>query len=268
MRKEPLQKEPMATNSQNYHHTPILAAALDLDGTIIGPNEKIAPAVSEAIIHLSQKISVFIATGREPADALNYSRELGLTTPQLCDGGANILDPVRKMSVWNAPLGPANAELVITKLRQMGTAFVATQDNGTASTFDEVPNWELIRISALDIDEGTADYLMAHFSSNKEMYVVKAVLPYNGLWAVDFTLAGVDKAAGICRVGEIIGVNPSNIVAVGDSYNDLPMLEACGLSVAMGNAPPDVKSIADFVVPSVENDGLAVAINDHVLPKL
>ena len=47
-----------------------------------------------------------------------------------------------------------------------------------------------------------------------------------------------------------------------------PMLEACGLSVAMGNAPPEVKSIADFVVPSVENDGLAVAINDHVLPKL
>ena len=63
-------------------------------------------------------------------------------------------------------------------------------------------------------------------------------------------------------------MNPSNIVAVGDSYNDLPMLEACGLSVAMGNAPPEVKSIADFVVPSVENDGLAVAINDHVLPKL
>jgi len=98
--------------------------------------------------------------------------------------------------------------------------------------------------------------------------VVKAMLPYNGLWAVDFTLAGVDKAAGISRVGETLGVNPANMVAVGDSYNDLPMLEVCGLSVAMGNAPPEVRAAADFVVPSVENDGLAVAINDHVLPRL
>ncbi|MBC8279632.1 MAG: HAD family phosphatase, partial [Chloroflexi bacterium] len=185
----------MATNSTNKNST-ILAAALDLDGTIIGPDEKITPAVREAIIQLSKKISVFIATGREPADALNYSKELGLTTPQLCDGGANILDPVREVSVWTAPLGPANAELVVTKLREMGTAFVATHDNGTASTFDDVPNWDLIRVSALAMDEGTADALTTHFNGNEEMYVVKAMLPYNGLWAVDFTLAGVDKAAG------------------------------------------------------------------------
>ncbi len=257
----------MATNSTSKYSS-ILAAALDLDGTIIGPDEKITPAVRDAIIQLSKKISVFIATGREPADALNYSRELGLSTPQLCDGGANILDPVREVSVWTAPLGPANAELVVTKLRQMGTAFVATHDNGTASTFDNVPNWDLIRVSALDMDEETADSLATHFSGHEEMYVVKAMLPYNGLWAVDFTLAGVDKAAGISRVGETLGVNPANMVAVGDSYNDLPMLEVCGLSVAMGNAPPEVRAAADFVVPTVENDGLAVAINDHVLPRL
>ena len=89
----------------------ILAAALDLDGTIIGPDEKISPAVREAVARLAARIPVFIATGREPADVLRYSKELGLTTPQLCDGGANILDPVRGVSVWNAPLGPANAEV-------------------------------------------------------------------------------------------------------------------------------------------------------------
>ncbi|MBC8279263.1 MAG: HAD-IIB family hydrolase [Chloroflexi bacterium] len=258
----------MATYSSNNSHSPILAAALDLDGTIIGPDEKITSVVRDAIIKLSDKISVFIATGREPADALNYSRELGLTTPQLCDGGANILDPVQQVSVWTAPLGPANAELVVTKLKQMGTAFVATHDNGTASTFDDVPNWDLIRVSALDMDEGTADTLTDHFSGNTDMCVVKAMLPYNGLWAVDFTLAGVDKAAGISRVGETLGINPANMVAVGDSYNDLPMLEICGFSVAMGNSPSEVRAAADFVAPSVENDGLAVAINDYVLPRL
>ena len=246
----------------------ILAAALDLDGTIIGPDEKISPAVQEAIDRLGSHVPVFIASGREPADVLRYSKQLGLTTPQVSDGGANILDPVRGVSVWTAPLGPANAEAVVTKLREMGSAFVATHASGTASTFDDVPNWDLIRVSALDLDEATADALAESFRGNKGMYVIKAVLPYNGLWAVDFTLAGVDKATGIARVGKTLGVDPAQMVAAGDSYNDLPMLKACGFSIAMGSAPGEVKAIADFVAPTVEEDGLAVAINDYVLPRI
>jgi hypothetical protein len=258
----------MANNSLNSRRPLILAAALDLDGTVIGPDENISPAVHEAIVRLAERIHVFIATGREPADVLRYANELGLTTPQLCDGGANILDPVQGVSTWTAPLGPVNAEAVVTRLREMGSAFVATHASGTASTFDDVPDWDLIRVSALDLDEDTADALATEFRRNKDMYVIKAVLPYNGLWAVDFTLAGVDKASGIARVGQTLGVNPTNTVAVGDSYNDLPMLEACGFSVAMGNAPPEVKDAAEFVAPSVAEDGLAVAINEYVLPRV
>ena len=258
----------MANNSLNSRRPLILAAALDLDGTVIGPDENISPAVHEAIVRLAERIHVFIATGREPADVLRYANELGLTTPQLCDGGANILDPVQGVSTWTAPLGPVNAEAVVTRLREMGSAFVATHASGTASTFDDVPDWDLIRVSALDLDEDTADALATEFRRNKDMYVIKAVLPYNGLWAVDFTLAGVDKASGIARVGQILGVNPTNMVAVGDSYNDLPMLEACGFSVAMGNAPPEVKDAAEFVAPSVAEDGLAVAISEYVLPRV
>ena len=258
----------MANNSLNSRRPLILAAALDLDGTVIGPDENISPAVHEAIVRLAERIHVFIATGREPADVLRYANELGLTTPQLCDGGANILDPVQGVSTWTAPLGPVNAEAVVTRLREMGSAFVATHASGTASTFDDVPDWDLIRVSALDLDEDTADALATEFRRNKNMYVIKAVLPYNGLWAVDFTLAGVDKASGIARVGQTLGVNPTNMVAVGDSYNDLPMLKACGFSVAMGNAPPEVKDAAEFVAPSVAEDGLAVAINEYVLPRV
>jgi len=246
----------------------ILAATLDLDGTIIGPDEKISPVVHEAIARLAGYMPVFISTGREPADVLRYSKELGLTTPQVSDGGANILDPVLGVSVWAAPLGPTNAQMVVTKLRDMGSAFVATHANGTASTYDDVPSWDLIRVSALDLDENTANVLAESFRGNKDMHVIKAMLPYNGLWAVDFTVAGVDKASGVSRVGKTLGVDPVNMVAAGDSYNDLPMLAACGFSIAMGSAPEAVKAIADFIAPTVEEDGLAVAINDYVLPQL
>ncbi len=243
----------------------ILAAALDLDGTIIGPDEKISPWSRRP----SPDWPVTFRCSSPPADVLRYSRQLGLTTPQISDGGANILDPVRGVSVWTAPLGPANAEAVVTKLREMGSAFVAIHASGTASTFDDVPIWDLIRVSALDLAEGTANDLAESFRGSKNMTVIKAVLPYNGLWAVDFTLAGVNKATGVSRVGKtLLGVDPANMVAAGDSHNDLPMLEACGFGIAMGSAPEEVKAIADFVAPTVEEDGLVVAIDDYVLPQL
>ena len=56
------------------------------------------------------------------------------------------------------------------------------------------------------------------------MTVILASLPYNGLWAVDFTVKGVNKGSGIARMGEMLGVAPSAMACVGDSYNDLPML--------------------------------------------
>ena len=246
----------------------ILGAALDLDGTIIGPDEKISPAVQDAVTLLYRHIPVFIATGREPADALHYARKLNLTTPQLCDGGANILDPVKGVSTWTAPLGAGNSEVVITKLKQIGAAFVATHANGSTRNFDDIPNWDLIRVSALDMDEDTADSLADHFSRYDQMTVIKASLPYNGLWAIDFTLAGVNKATGVSQIGQTLGIDPSNMVAVGDSYNDLPMLVSCGISIAMGDAPKEVITAADFVAPLVEDDGLAMAINSYVMPRI
>ena len=58
------------------------------------------------------------------------------------------------------------------------------------------------------------------------------------------------------------------MAAVGDSYNDLPLLNVCGLRIAMGDAPEELKAIAHYVAPSAEEDGLAVAIEEYLLPRL
>ena len=55
------------------------------------------------------------------------------------------------------------------------------------------------------------------------------------------------------------------MIGIGDGYNDFPLLMACGLKIAMGNAVEDLKAIADFIVPSVEQDGVAHAINRFIL---
>ena len=246
----------------------IKAAALDLDGTIIGPDELITPAVKEAVARLSARIPVFIATGREPQDVFGYARQLGLTNPQLSDGGAAILDPVACRHVWSANLGPELAPEVLGLIEELDARFVATHVEGTFRRMADIPDWDIVRISALDLSREDAEALTARYQGHPRISVILASLPYNGLWAVDFTPLGVNKGSGVARMGEMLGVTPADMACVGDSYNDLPMFAACGLAIAMGGAPDDIKSEAALTVPSVEQDGLAHAIDRYILPRI
>ena len=243
------------------------AAALDLDGTIIGPDELITPGVMDAINRLSARIPVFIATGREPQDVFQYAQQLGLTGPQLSDGGAAILDPVGCAHIWSANLGAELAPDVLGLIEQLEANFVATHVEGTFRRVVDVPDWDIVRISALDLSREAAETLVEQFREHPRMSVILASLPYNGLWAVDFTRAGVDKGSGVGRMGERLGVQPANMACVGDSYNDLPMFRACGLPIAMGGAPQELQALAKHVAPTVGEDGLAYAIDNYILPR-
>ena len=73
------------------------------------------------------------------------------------------------------------------------------------------------------------------------------------------------KQHGILQVAKILGINTHEIIGIGDGGNDLPLLMACGLKVAMGNAFEDLKEIADYIAPSVEKDGVAHVIEKFIL---
>ena len=240
----------------------IRAAVIDLDGTLIGENEEISARVLRAVTRLSQLVPVSIATGREAVHTINYARQLGLTTPQICDGGAAILDPGSGRPLWTRPLHPAQAREIIRALHSDRAEFIATYPGGSFTDYTRITHWNMVRISALDLDEECADKLVRRFSVNTGLHVVKVFLPYNGLWAVDYTSCQVDKAAAALHLAGMYHVDAGDIMAAGDSYNDIPLLRMCGLAVAMGNAPDELKAIADYVAPPVEEDGLAVAIEE------
>ena len=82
---------------------------------------------------------------------------------------------------------------------------------------------------------------------------------------LEFMAAGVNKGAGLRAAADALGLARSEILAVGDGHNDLPMLQWAGFSVAMGNAAAEVKAAADFVTESCEKDGLAVALRKLIL---
>lgn len=85
---------------------------------------------------------------------------------------------------------------------------------------------------------------------------------YNNL---EFTRADANKGVGLRKLAEILGVNPDATMTIGDTENDLAIIEAAGIGVAMGNATDAVKARADYVTTTNTKDGVAAAIEHFIL---
>ncbi len=110
--------------------------------------------------------------------------------------------------------------------------------------------------------------IQGFFRTEERMNEAKRILRQRGDLEVltiygtelELTARGVTKAAALCELSGILGFGPEQIIAFGDSRNDLEMLKACGLSVAMANGDPKVIAAADLVAPEARADGVAVVI--------
>ncbi|MBR2734060.1 MAG: HAD hydrolase family protein, partial [Selenomonadaceae bacterium] len=71
---------------------------------------------------------------------------------------------------------------------------------------------------------------------------------------------GITKASGLEELCKFLGIDIAETVAIGDGHNDVEILQAAGVGVAMGNARDDIKQLADFVTADNDHDGVAVAI--------
>ena len=73
------------------------------------------------------------------------------------------------------------------------------------------------------------------------------------------------KADALTQMGRLLGIDKSEMMAAGDSPNDMAMLKAAGVAVAVGNAKPEVKEIADYIAPDNDKDGVADAVEKYIL---
>tara|TARA_Y100001936_G_C16062753_1_gene665197 strand:+ start:926 stop:1723 length:798 start_codon:yes stop_codon:yes gene_type:complete len=260
------------------------AVLLDLDGTVLRPDQTISQEVSTAISNIRERVPVCILTGRELVEVLDYASILELTSPQACDGGSTIVSASSKKVLWSVNLSDDEICLILDDLKASRLNFFGTRPDGVNTNIDpgsyekrsnwiysdwnDAKNYGYTRISAMDLSEEAAQDLEKRLSSNSSMNVTKAFLPYNDLWAVDFTHNNVNKGAAAAKIAEFLGKNLDSFVAVGDSYNDKSMLDCVGFSVAMGNAPASITASVDYIAPPVEEDGLATVINEVVIPGL
>ena len=87
---------------------------------------------------------------------------------------------------------------------------------------------------------------------------------YSEPYFMEITPQGIEKASSLDLLLQSIGLEQKQLMACGDGFNDIPMLQYAGLSVAMENAQPETKEWADYIAPSNDEDGVAVAIEKFI----
>ena len=147
--------------------------------------------------------------------------------------------------------------------------------SGTVRLFNGEGNFPISDVRKIDpiltifingITDVEADELMSALSNIPNVAVHKMpAMKIEGRFGIEATDALATKLHGIVELQKILGVTKEETIGVGDSYNDFPLLMASGLKIAMGNAVPELKAIADFIAPSVEEDGVATVIEKFIL---
>lgn len=269
--------------------TPVRLLALDLDGTILGDDLRISARTRAAVDGaLVRGVTVVLATGRMYRSALPYAVSLGLTGPLICYQGAYVRE---RPGVGAAPgailrhvtMESAAARAAIRWSRENGLdPHVNRDDRLVMEVGDEdAPDYE--RLSGIGA-EFVPDLVAATDGPiTKVLAVGPAGLParlldagrarFAGLAEVtvshpeylEFMAPGVHKGAALRWLGERLGIPLAETMAVGDQHNDLEMIAAVGIGVAMGGAPPEVRAAARHVTAPVAEDGAAQAIEEFVL---
>lgn len=124
-----------------------------------------------------------------------------------------------------------------------------------------------------DIDEKFRAYgcgqLAAYFPESQQDEIMSHVPAlYASRWHpgfADIDLKGISKGGALREVAGLMGISTEETIAFGDGGNDIPLIEAAGLGVAMGNAGEDVKAAADYVTRAVDDDGFADALSKFVM---
>ncbi|MGI8502794.1 MAG: Cof-type HAD-IIB family hydrolase [Hassallia sp.] len=280
-----------STSNQAIAATDIKLLVLDIDGTIAGESNDISQAVIEAIAAVKAKgIQVAIATGRMYRSALRFHSRINSTLPLLAYQGAWIQDPITQKIHRHLAVSREMAEKLLDYFEQpelrslLSVHFyindelyvreltresqIYAQRSGinpiVVGDLRSTLNNEPTKILALCDDTDIIKQMLGNLRSQytpAELYLTTSVATF-----FEATNPLVNKGTAVRYLAEeMLGLQRTNVMTIGDNFNDLEMLEYAGIGVAMGNAPEEVQAIVTWVAPSVEKDGAATAIEKFLL---
>lgn len=239
--------------------------ALDMDGTLLGDEKRISESNQMWIRRAADAgITVCMATGRGQPHIVPFLEQLQLQTPFVAVNGSEVwrnASTVLDRSFIDLNEIKALHELAIefdTWFWAYGLRQVYNKENWLANMADE--QW--MKFCYYDEEPQVLKAIIERIDSLGIRLEMTNSDPRN----IEFNPLGINKASGLQQVCEIVGCTMNEVIAVGDSLNDLAMIEQAGVGVAMGNAQDVVKAAADAVTLSNEEDGVAEVIRRYLLP--
>jgi Cof subfamily protein (haloacid dehalogenase superfamily) len=227
-------------------------------------------------------IHVIIVTGRMFQAVRRYAREAGIDDPVVCYQGAVVAEPVSGHWLRHEPIplelaretiaalnqegfGPncyVDDELYVAEITPQAEQYAGFQDLvlhpvGDLLAWLEEPPTKLVVIDDPRVLQDLKERMIGRFDGR--LYISTS-LPY----FLEFASPEVTKASGLAFVAEHLGFSREGTVAFGDGENDLELVDWAGFGVAVANAHDLVKERADFVCPSVNEEGVAQVLEAYL----
>ena len=267
----------------------IRLVAMDLDDTLLRDDWTISPRVVKAIQKAqAQGVKMTIATGRMSISARPYVEQLGLDVPVITYHGAMVQQVLSGDILFRRVIPSSVAAEIVRYVSEQGVYAQVYLKNRVIAT--ELNEWsrEYARIASVPIEaedlsillsqepEGVEKILLMGEEADldqlapllRQRYGEKVHITKSKPCFLEMTDYSVNKGVALAALAERLGIAQEDVMAIGDSFNDLEMIKYAGLGVAMGNARSEIKEQADIVTVTNEEDGVAEAIERYVLDRI
>lgn len=267
--------------------------ASDMDGTLLNSNTQISERTAKALRAAQEKgVIVSLCTGRFAQYGAMMLNNIGVSGPVAGANGGSIWDDTLKKTVAAHPIDADTALRINTLLRDCDVYYYVfasdtiassetgknhplshywhNQDfarkyslsfgNGREYTLDVVGNNRAVKFFVTRQPDDVYAYLSTELAKIPGIYVTASSKN-----CFEIMKEGVNKRSGVEELAALHGIDMKNVMTLGDYDNDMPMIRAAWLGVAMGNATDEVKACADYVTDTNDNDGVAKAIEKFVL---
>jgi Cof subfamily protein (haloacid dehalogenase superfamily) len=250
----------MGTNLSPYR-----LIALDLDGTLLNEDKEISQENKKWIAEARKAgVTVMFSTGRGRQSSMNYVEELALNSPLVLVNGSEIWEsPDTLLKRTEMPVDWVRA------FRQMALDYDVWYWAYTVEGILNRDNWP----AKAETEDGLTWLKFGFYTENeRKLTAIRASLEERGDLSItnshpcniELNPLGADKGSGVRQVCSLLGIEMSQVIAMGDSFNDLSMIREAGLGVAMGNAQEEIKVQADVTTSTNEEDGVAEIIRKYI----
>ena len=262
----------------------IKLVAVDMDDTLLDETLKVSPRTSEAI-HRAQEqgVVVVIATGRMFTSALPFAKALHIKAPIITYNGGMVRYPISKEMVFHKTIEGTVADKVVTLFRERGWYLQSYMNDELyvvercekAKSYEQLAGIQAIALGDEFYAKKHEPTKMLTIAQPHEIQEIQKIIntefPGEIFTAtsksnyLELTHPSVNKGHALSLLADKLSIKQEEVMAIGDSNNDYPMIEYAGFGVAMGNASERVKKIAQAITAHNNAHGVAEAIEKYVL---